>query len=441
VTRASRPLRSNNVKALFAALAVWVFATSLRADDRIVAICSLPRLGVASVQNKVFPGSVVQDRAILLGSVGSDLWRAASDPLGDFWMVTDRGPNAQLKVHGEKRRTLLLPEYAPMIVRTRARAGGKARELTVVEMLPLTSASGRSIGGLPNNLVHDEIAFDAAGEKPLGVNPSGVDTEGLVRTSQGDFWLTEEYRPSLLHVDRQGRVIKRYIPIGQNLTKADYDVADTLPAVYVSRQKNRGFEALAISGDQRVLYLGMQSPLARPNKDTAKSSRNTRILAFDIARDQATAEYVYRFDRADEFDSGAVQDDVNLCALTALGPKTLLVLERTDARAKIYRVDLTTATDILPTPWHDRQDGETLEALADPAKHGIHVLAKTLIVDLGRFEGIPSKIEGLAVHNRFTIAVANDNDFDVGTIDQAGNNVGQGVPSQIVVVRLAKALF
>jgi len=214
-----------------------------------------------------------------------------------------------------------------------------------------------------------------------------------------------------------------------------------LPRVYALRQHNRGFEALAISADETTLYLGLQSPLAAPDKRTAKSSRNTRILAFAVAGERPAAEYVYRFEPAEAFESGAVPDDMKIGAIAALGSGQLLVLERTDTSAKIYRVDLGRATDILRTAWHDRADGDTLESLDNPAEHQIQVLPKTLVVDLGRLPDIPQKLEGLAVMNRFTIAVANDNDFDLGSLDARGNNVGLGMPSQVIGIRLDHPLY
>ena len=426
---------------LVCSITTALIAANRRGEVHIVAAFTLPKLSLAEFQNRVLPGSLAHDRGIALGSIGSDLWRGASDPKAEFWMVTDRGPNGQLKIGGDKRRTFPLPDFAPMIVRTRAVSGARGKELAVVEALPLTGTSGRSISGLPNHADRDEPGFDATGQTSAPINPSGVDTECLVRTSQGEFWLAEEYRPSLLRVDRKGRVLKRYIPGGQNLAGADYPVMDVLPEVYGRRQYNRGFEGLALSADASTLYLALQSPLAAPDKRTAKSSRNTRILAFDIAKERPIAEYVYRFDTADAFEPGAVPDDMKLGAVAMLGPQKLLVLERTDRSAKIYRVELKTATDILPTKWHDRRDGSTLEELSDPAAEDIHVLTKTLIVDLTRISGVPGKLEGLAVLNRTTIGVTNDNDFDLGNLDAAGNNVGHGTPSQLVGIRLDKPLY
>ena len=39
----------------------------------------------------------------------------------------------------------------------------------------------------------DEVPFDYRAETQLPYNPSGLDTEGLVRTSSGEFWLAALY--------------------------------------------------------------------------------------------------------------------------------------------------------------------------------------------------------------------------------------------------------
>ena len=69
-------------------------------------------------------------------------------------------------------------------------------------------------------------------------------------------------------------------------------------------------------------------------------------------------------------------------------------------------------------------------------------MPKTLVLDLNQFKEMPDKIEGVAVIDRNTIAVANDNDFDSeeSKYDEQGNNVGKGKVSQILVIALDKPL-
>jgi len=217
-----------------------------------------------------------------------------------------------------------------------------------------------------------------------------------------------------------------------------------LPAIYGKRKINRGFEGIALSADEKMLYLVLQSPLLNPDRKTGDVSRNTRLLVFDIASERVTAEYVYRFDVSKEFDPNPknTPDEMKLSGVVALSPTTLLVLERTDLVAKLYSVDISQATNILNTKWDDPKTAPTLEALADPTAAEVRALAKTLVLDLSSLDGMPEKIEGVTLLDRNTIAVANDNDFDSeeSQYDAAGNNIGKGKKSQILIISLAKPL-
>ena len=165
---------------------------------------------------------------------------------------------------------------------------------------------------------------------------------------------------------------------------------------------------------------------------------------FDIPSEKVTAEFAYRFDVSREFDPGPknTPDEMKLSAVVALNPTTLLVLERTDWIAKLYSVDMSLATNILDTKWDDPKTAPTFEGLADPATAEIRPLPKILLLDLSSLNGMPEKIEGIAVIDRNTIAIANDNDFDSeeSKYDAEGNNLGKGKKSQILIISLAKSL-
>jgi hypothetical protein len=70
-------------------------------QSRVTGAYTFPDLPIKRFQEGLFPGSVPTDRNVLIGSVGSDLWRGPSDAPGEFWMLTDRGPNGQIKVDGK----------------------------------------------------------------------------------------------------------------------------------------------------------------------------------------------------------------------------------------------------------------------------------------------------------------------------------------------------
>jgi hypothetical protein len=428
------------------AAAVWLASLSMFiaqpvfAQNKVIATFTFPDTPISVFQNKSFPGSVANDRKVLLGSVGSDLWHGPKDARDEFWMLTDRGPNGQIRVDGSNRRTFWVPEFNPTILRVKT----EEKAIRILETIPIVGQSGKPVTGLPNLKGIDETPYNYSAKEILPFNPNGLDTEGLVRASAGDFWIAEEYSPSLVHLDRNGRVLKRYIPEGLNLEGTDYPVAQALPAIYGKRKINRGFEGIALSADEKMLYLVLQSPLLNPDRKTGDVSRNTRLLVFDIASERVTAEYVYRFDVSKEFDPNPknTPDEMKLSGVVALSPTTLLVLERTDLVAKLYSVDISQATNILNTKWDDPKTAPTLEALADPTAAEVGVLAKTLVLDLSSLDGMPEKIEGVALLDRNTIAVANDNDFDSeeSQYDDAGNNIGKGKKSQILIISLAKPL-
>jgi hypothetical protein len=183
----------------------------------------------------------------------------------------------------------------------------------------------------------------------------------------------------------------------------------------------------------------LQSPLLNPTTAIVNASRNTRVLVFDIPSETVTAEYVYRFEDVRDFTSNTKTDptEMKLSAVVALNASTLLIEERTDLIAKIYSVALNKATNILGSQWDDPATSPSLEALADPAASGIKVLPKTLLVDLSTLPGMPDKIEGMVTFDSKVVTVANDNDFDCCAFDSAGNNVGTGVKSKILVITLS----
>jgi hypothetical protein len=273
------------------------------AAGRVSAVHTLPDLPIAAFQNAKLPGSVMNDRTLLLGGIGSDLWHSLGDPADQFWMVTDRGPNGLVPVDAMPRRTFPIPAFTPTIVKVRA-AGGV---IEILDTLPILGQSGKPVTGMSNLDKIDETPYDFKAETVLPFNPSGLDTEGLVRTAGGDFWLVEEYSPSLVKVDATGKVVKRYVPEGIKLAGADYHVDEALPAIFGKRKINRGFEALALSPDGKTLFIGLQSPLLNPDAATGNPSRMTRILVFDIASEKVTGEYAYRFEPVAEFDTTAVR--------------------------------------------------------------------------------------------------------------------------------------
>lgn len=386
----------------------------------------------------------------------SDL-AANADGSSRLWATTDRGPNGTVKVHGKKLRTLLEPAFVPTLVLLAiepAVAANKATQVAVVRSVPLSGRGGAPLSGRPNGVGNDEPILDAASSTPFAGDPNGVDPEGIVQMKDGSFWMAEEYRPSLMHVSPEGRVLVRFVPRGVRLEGADAELRPVLPEAYGLRQDNRGFESLAVSPDGTRLWTLLQSPLDNGKPKQLKKAGNVRLLAFDPAAGEPVAEYVYRLGdpaSADYLTKGAAPDDGKLCALAMIDADTLLTIESSDgAMARLYRFDVAEATNTLPGhPATGLADAQ-LDEIRDLAAAGIRPVKKSLVADLaplvGRMredvygpEGAggegPLKLEGLAILGPDRIALINDNDFGVNL------PAGARCDTRLWILRLSEPLW
>ena len=407
-------------------------------EARVVRTATLGDIPLGAFSDRLLPGTVDDDRGVDLGGIGSDIYPAGRK--GEFWTVTDRGPNGQIKVDGTKRRTFPVPGFDPAIVRIRV----SGDTVKVLDAIPVTTSSGKPVTGLSNQEGRDEAPYGYNALTALSYNPNGLDTEGIVRAADDSFWLVDEYGPSLVHVSARGKVLTRYVPKGLNLTGADYPVVEALPSVLLHRKINRGFEGLAQlpGGD---LVLAVQSPLSLPDTDAGEASRTTRLLRFSPKEKAVTAEYAYRFDPVNVVDPS--EDDTSelkISSVVAVGGDRLLVEERTDKAARLHVVRLDRSSNILGSVWDKATTSPSLEQLDDPAASGVPVLAKRLLVDLGTVAGAPGKIEGVARVDRDTLALINDNDFGMtdgsGAFDAEGRLVDSGVETTVTYVKLPHGL-
>ena len=408
-------------------------------------VFTFPDIPLRVFQNSFLPGTVSDDHNINFGGMGSGLWHDPSDGPGIFWMVTDRGPNGQIRVGTQNRRTFPVPEFTPFILKVKAENG----TLTLLEAIPITGL-GPAVSGVTgiSNASRDEAPFDCSATTPLAFNPHGLDREDLVRTNDGTFWLVEEYSPSIVKVDATGKVLKRFLPAGLTppTVTTGYVSVEVLPSIFgAKRKRNRGFEGAALSPNQKTLWVVLQSPLSNPNATIGDASRNTRILEFDLQSETVVAEFVYRFQPVTEF-GDTNPAEMKVSGLTALDEHGLLVLERTDKVAKLFRVDLRKATNILGTKWDGVATSPSLEALNEIqlADEGVGVLPKDLVIDLSTLPGVPEKIEGVVhLNDGKTIAISNDNDFGIGSFAISASSctlVDSGVKSQLLIIETDKPL-
>ena len=370
--------------------------------------------------------------------IGSGAFRHPEDPPNVIWTVGDRGPNltcGDLKSIAntdipacrdtKNARIYLAPAYAPSIYRVLLLDGGTFR---ITDVITLKDREGRPLSGMPNPLTtaSTEFPFDGHGKR-LQQDVHGIDVEAVIRLTDGTFWVADENGPSIAHVRADGRVNTRYVPQGmeKEYEGARYDVVGSLPAILARRQSNRGIEALAVSPDERFLYLMMQSPLANPNTAAFRKSRNVRLFKIERTSMQIVGEFVYVMDDPKTFRRDPSNDptDPRISEMVAVGLDRLIVLERTEATTKLYEVNLAAATDINGSPWDDPRTEPSLEQI-DLHDTAVVPLPKTLRFDSADFPSVPGKIEGMALLSDGGLALINDDDFGI-----------TGARTRIVVVR------
>lgn len=380
--------------------------------------------------------SVSHDVPVVLGGISDVTVEKAIDDSGQFVirLLTDRGPSRKIETAGGKQRVFLNPSFVPTVLvfgisgcsLDESRGESKKLKINLQSQFSLQTPRGKVITGRSNGLEGDDSIANPSGEELLALDVNGIDPEGCALLADGTFWLCEEYRPSVLCCEADGTVIKRFIPKGVKLPSSDIQIVENLPAHYAKRRANRGFESLALSPDESTIWALMQSPF---DNEAAERSGNVRLLGCNTENGQPTSEYVYRLGdpaAADFLTGGVVPNDGKLCAMAAIGPKKLLILEQSDdGDAKMYRCDLDKATNVLG-------DDKDLDGVRNLSRVGVTPVKKTLVADLanllplfasditaGQWQPEPEgkvaglKLEGLAVLDSNHIIVANDNDFNV----------------------------
>jgi hypothetical protein len=370
-------------------------------------------------------GGVVDIRA----GFGSGLSVRPGDAPGVVWAVGDRGPNLKPKAALELGANVAsLVDAAGAKIMPRPDIGPALAELRVhddrVELLRtlrLTGASGAPLSGLP--IPHSaetgcETAYTLDGTA-FAPDPSGADTEGLAALADGGFWVGDEYGPSLLRVDEEGRVIARWVPRGSEsrFEGADYPVEPALPAIAARRQLNRGFEAIALSEDGESLMLAFQSPLAHPDEEAHRKARHVRVWRLDVTGRAVAAQYLYRLGAPETFRRDVAAgpfagDDVKIGEMLLAGPDTLLLLERGSHTSKIYRVSLAGAQPLGPEHL-DIATRPTIEEMSAAGTLALPVLAKTLLFSSDDAPEVVADLEGMALLSDRELLLVSDNDFGV----------------------------
>lgn len=311
-----------------------------------------------------------------------------------FLTLTDRGPNGFLKNASDDpkkwTRPFLMPKYNPRLVFFDYVE--QQNKLSLYKQISLRDPNGQPLTGLPPAShtpdVKLEDAFDEQG-RPHKKELLGIDPEGVAIDEKGNFWVCEEYRPSLMKFSPQGRLLKMYLPKGF-YSEADlavikkrygsYDfIKAILPEEYLHKKINRGFEGIAVVGG-RVLAM-MQSPV----ENESKGAGLVRWLMLDVET-EVVSQYLY------SLTNPALADKLGDISLS--GGRVAVIEQNTEVGPKAIHHIYDLQLDFAQTSSISRLPEKSL--MVDFSKFGIDYL---------------EKLEGVAVLPSGDMAVVSDNDF------------------------------
>jgi hypothetical protein len=380
----------------------------------------------------------------------------------EFWTVSDRGVNIDAaNANANATPSIKYPtckptydkiyafaNYAPKIHRIKI----EGNEIKILKSITIKRPNGTDATGIINptgfgstatevastSIVTDCANFDA---NTASKDVWGIDSEGIDVDKDGNFWICEEGGPTIWKVNPNGVVLKRYTPYTQNQQLEDISI----DACFSFRRNNRGFEGITVAPNGKV-YAIIQSPLyykavsGVAGSGTLASSQIHRILEIDPTTN-TTAMYAYVNDGT----IGTIKPkDIKIGDLRAINNTTFLVIEQAAGTApddikRMYTFDITNATKVQSGVAYS---GKTLEELNTPAAlttNNIVPVNKTLLFDMYA-KGWPialDKAEGIAIIDKNTIAVCNDNDYGQVSTNQDGIATATTIKSNIYLFNLA----
>ncbi len=343
-----------------------------------------------------------------------------------FYVITDRGPAPDfVDAGGTLFKAFAVPQFGPHLLTVRLQSNGRAK---IDEVKPLKRPSGGHISGLPTTVPATDVPYDFD-LNLLPFDEDSLDAEGITIDPWGNFWISDEYKPSVAMIAPNGNVQMRLVPAGTLTGVEEVPTYDVLPGVLAKRRNNRGLEGIAASSDG-ILYAVMQRPLNNPNRAAADANGNVRVVAIDLnalfhtTPQVLVRQYLYRIP--------VLPNNVTLSDLFSTGPGKLLVPER--ATDQLIEIDLAGATDLTPL------ENAAGRLISDPTKTieqlntagldalGIVAVTKTVVVSaLTAIDPLLEKIEGVCVVDG-KIVFTYDNDFNVAEVASIPTNPNANGP-------------
>lgn len=313
-----------------------------------------------------------------------------SDGTIEFYALTDRGPNADIPKYLKDGKSVPgkffpAPNFTPSIGILKV----DNKKAEIIDKIELKDSTGKNITGLPLPLNRigstGEVALDL-NMNSLGYDINGLDPEGIAIDKDGNFWISDEYGPFIIKVDKNGKILEKLEP------------GNGLPEIVKHRIPNRGIEGLTIDKNGNI-YAAVQSTLNVDGK-TKDTAIFTRVLKINPDTKEVKT-FAYPIDKNYKSNSAAKIGDIY-----AVDENKLLIIEQGKQKGKmenlIYLVDFSKADDITTLG--------NLESKGNDLK--IKLGEKKLVVDLRKHGWDTEKAEGLTLlPDNKTIAIINDNDF------------------------------
>lgn len=194
---------------------------------------------------------------------------------GYFYAITDRGPNSDdFTKDGKTYRIFPCSEYTTYLIKFKI----DDNEAEIVEAIPI-----KGLSGIPISAQRDSIPLDK-NKKTIPFDIDGADVESFIIDKDGNYWLGDEYYPSIIKLDKNLNVVNRFAP--KNSEIKNPKITYNLPEEFNNVEKNLGFESMAYDGKETI-YVFTQAGL--------KEQTNISVLKFNIKTEMPEEILKYKF--------------------------------------------------------------------------------------------------------------------------------------------------